>query len=235
MRQPVFESAEALRRKFVPNPVRDLLDDLRAALQAAASAEEREALHAAAIDAAAEVVPSGSSDFEALVGEIGGLVDPEPFRVYDDEWVDPDADPTEVAKGRVQRGRMIDHATLYRENDLYRKVADGVANASTALEAHEIVSAALSGDRAVLAAGGGPDQMTWSTAETLLVSQLLDSVVDDGSVAEEEAWQAKDREVSVEVARLEAAEKAAEKAAEAERVDLDAEVAAHEAAQEVPV
>jgi hypothetical protein len=160
VRAATYKSVEALRRRHVPDPARDLIDDLRAGLDAADTDGERAALVSAALDAVRVIAP-GDVDAEALESQIRVLEDPPVDNgLWDEAHLNPDG----------SRGAFVDAEMLAGTNPMLGKVLAAFNQATNAGEADEILAAALGSD------------VDWSNGEVLALVQLADRLVDDGSV-----------------------------------------------------
>jgi hypothetical protein len=168
VRTATYESADKLRRKYVPDPAADLLDDLRAGLAAASSDQERQALVDAAYAAAAGLVPAGSDranesnhdPAEELIASIDALANP----------------PAPVVFYRTQAGQNGFEASVpvtveseIASNPDFKMVVETASQASSTAEAVELFAAAM--------ASGHFDDVA-----TDLLWTLADGLVDDGTV-----------------------------------------------------
>jgi hypothetical protein len=160
VRAATYKSVEALRRRHVPDPARDLIDDLRAGLDAADTDGERAALVSAALDAVRVIAP-GDVDAEALESQIRVLEDPPVDNgLWDEAHLNPDG----------SRGAFVDAEMLAGTNPILGKVLAAVKGAGSSGEADEIIAAAIGSD------------VEWSDGEVMALAQLADNLDDDGTI-----------------------------------------------------
>jgi hypothetical protein len=148
-----YETAERLRRKYVSDPARDLLDDLRAGLDVADSHAERQALTDAAMDAADALAAGDNDAYAEMHARIDAVANP----------------PVDPGIWDKARGQFVDAELLASENPSLGRVLAAVKGAANAGEVDEIVAAALSAD------------VEWSDAEVAALWGVTDSQVDDGT------------------------------------------------------
>ena len=158
---PTTQATRDLLRRHAPDPLRDLLEDVKAALDEAETPRDRKAISAAAAEALDEI---GFAGDDAAVAALAQLTDPHAA---------PEPAKVQVLDDQHRNvGRMVSAEQWAAEDQEFGTVLKAVRAAKTSAEAYENLTVAMS--------------LNWDPTSDQLLQMLMTDLAenDDGSAAE---------------------------------------------------